>query len=92
MTLPSCLFSCIHEGGHGLYDQGLDPRYYGTPLGESLSLGFHESQSRLWENCVGRSLPFWRCFFPMLQHTFPHNWHMCLSIGFMPRLTVPPRR
>jgi carboxypeptidase Taq len=69
--LPSCLFSCIHEGGHGLYDQGLDPRYYGTPLGESLSLGFHESQSRLWENCVGRSLPFWRCFFPMLQHTFP---------------------
>ena len=39
--LPSCLFSCIHEGGHGLYDQGLDPRYYGTPLGESISLGFH---------------------------------------------------
>ena len=71
--LPSCLFSCIHEGGHGLYDQGLDPRYYGTPLGESLSLGFHESQSRLWENCVGRSLPFWRCFFPMLQHTFPQQ-------------------
>jgi carboxypeptidase Taq len=69
--LSSCLFSCIHEGGHGLYDQGLDPRYYGTPLGESLSLGFHESQSRLWENCVGRSLPFWRCFFPLLQHTFP---------------------
>lgn len=71
--LPSCLFSCIHEGGHGLYDQGLDPRYYGTPLGESLSLGFHESQSRLWENCVGRSLPFWRCFYPMLQHTFPEQ-------------------
>ncbi|MDP9132448.1 MAG: carboxypeptidase M32 [Nitrospirota bacterium] len=68
--LPSCLFSCIHEGGHGLYDQGLDPRYYGTPLGESLSLGFHESQSRLWENCVGRSHAFWRCFYPLLQHTF----------------------
>lgn len=68
--LPSCLFSCIHEGGHGLYDQGLDPRYYGTPLGESLSLGFHESQSRLWENCVGRSLAFWRCFYPILQATF----------------------
>ncbi|MBA2485141.1 MAG: carboxypeptidase M32 [Nitrospira sp.] len=71
--LPSCLFSCIHEGGHGLYDQGLDPRYYGTPLGESLSLGFHESQSRLWENCVGRSHAFWRCFYPMLQHTFPQQ-------------------
>lgn len=69
--LPVCLFSCIHEGGHGLYDQGLDPERYGTPLGEPLSLGIHESQSRLWENCVGRSLPFWRCFYPMLQQTFP---------------------
>lgn len=69
--LPSCLFSCIHEGGHGLYDQGLDSRYYGTPLGDSVSLGIHESQSRLWENCVGRSRPFWRFFYPMLQQTFP---------------------
>lgn len=68
---PACLFSCIHEGGHALYDQGLDPTYYGTPLGEALSLGIHESQSRLWENCVGRSRPFWRCFYPMLQQTFP---------------------
>ena len=41
--LQSCLFSCIHEGGHGLYDQGLDQRYYGTPLGDSVSLGIHES-------------------------------------------------
>ena len=71
--LPSCLFSCIHEGGHGLYDQGLEPERYGTPLGDSLSLGIHESQSRLWENCVGRSLPFWRCFFPMLQQLFPNQ-------------------
>jgi carboxypeptidase Taq len=71
--LPSCLFSCIHEGGHGLYDQGLEPDRYGTPLGESLSLGIHESQSRLWENCVGRSLPFWRCFYPMLQRVFPEQ-------------------
>ncbi len=69
--LPSCLFSCIHEGGHGLYDQGLDPRYYGTPLGEAVSLGIHESQSRLWENCVGRSRAFWRFFYPILQQTFP---------------------
>ena len=69
--LPACLFSCIHEGGHGLYDQGLDPRYYGTPLGDSVSLGMHESQSRLWENCVGRSWPFWRFFYPILQQTFP---------------------
>jgi carboxypeptidase Taq len=69
--LPACLFSCIHEGGHGLYDQGLDPRYFGTPLGDSVSLGIHESQSRLWENCVGRSRPFWTFFYPILQQTFP---------------------
>ncbi|NJL17041.1 MAG: carboxypeptidase M32 [Nitrospira sp.] len=71
--LQSCLFSCIHEGGHGLYDQGLDQRYFGTPLGDSVSLGIHESQSRLWENCVGRSLPFWRYFYPILQQTFHHQ-------------------
>lgn len=71
--LPACLFSCIHEGGHGLYDQGLDPARYGTPLGEALSLGIHESQSRLWENSVGRSRPFWRCFYPMLQQMFPEQ-------------------
>lgn len=69
--LPSCLFSCIHEGGHGLYDQGLPQEHYGTPLGESLSLGIHESQSRLWENNVGRSKAFWTHFFPLLQQHFP---------------------
>jgi carboxypeptidase Taq len=68
--LQSCLFSCIHEGGHGLYDQGLDTRYFGTPLGDSVSLGIHESQSRMWENCVGRSRAFWRFFYPVLQQTF----------------------
>ncbi len=71
--LQSCLFSCIHEGGHGLYDQGLDPRYYGTPLGDSVSLGIHESQSRMWENCVGRSRAFWRFFYPILQQEFHHQ-------------------
>jgi carboxypeptidase Taq len=71
--LPSCLFSCIHEGGHGLYDQGLDPAHYGTPLGDSVSLGIHESQSRMWENCVGRSRAFWRFFYPILQATFHHQ-------------------
>jgi len=71
--LQSCLFSCIHEGGHGLYDQGLDQRYFGTPLGESVSLGIHESQSRMWENCVGRSRAFWRFFYPILQQTFHHQ-------------------
>jgi carboxypeptidase Taq len=69
--LPSCLFSCIHEGGHGLYDQGLPAKHYGTPLAEAVSLGIHESQSRLWENCVGRSPAFWRYFYPKLQEIFP---------------------
>ncbi len=71
--LQSCLFSCIHEGGHGLYDQGLDQRYFGTPLGDAVSLGIHESQSRLWENCVGRSRAFWQFFYPILQQTFHHQ-------------------
>ena len=69
----SCLFSCIHEGGHGLYEQGLLPEYYGTPLGEAVSLGIHESQSRLWENSVGRSRPFWQHFFPIAQQMFPEQ-------------------
>jgi carboxypeptidase Taq len=71
--LGACLFSCLHEGGHGLYDQSLNPERYGTPLGEAVSLGIHESQSRLWENSVGRSRHFWRCFYPCLQRTFPEQ-------------------
>ncbi len=67
----SCLFSCIHEGGHGLYEQGLLAEHYGTPLGEAVSLGIHESQSRLWENAVGRSQPFWQHIFPLAQEFFP---------------------
>jgi carboxypeptidase Taq len=69
--VTSSLFSCLHEGGHGLYDQGLDPAHYGTPLGEAVSLGMHESQSRLWENCVGRSIELWRHFYPLLRQAFP---------------------
>ncbi len=68
--LLSSLFSSIHEGGHALYDQGLSLDYYGTPLSEAISLGIHESQSRLWENGIGRSGAFWRYFFPRLQKHF----------------------
>jgi carboxypeptidase Taq len=60
----------LHELGHGMYDQGLDAKHYGTPMGDSASLGVHESQSRLWENHVGRSEGFWRHFYPKLQHAF----------------------
>ncbi len=72
--LLSSLFSSIHEGGHGLYDQGLSKKYYGTPLGDSISLGIHESQSRLWENSVGRSRAFWTHFYPKLAAVFPENF------------------
>jgi carboxypeptidase Taq len=64
-------WSCIHETGHALYEQGLPPRYYGLPLGEYASLSIHESQSRLWENNVGRSLSWWRSIYPRLQAAFP---------------------
>ncbi len=69
--LRPCLFGTIHEAGHGLYEQGLDAKYERTPLGSAVSLGIHESQSRLWENVVGRSKPFWRHFLPKLKRVFP---------------------
>lgn len=65
------LYGTIHEGGHGLYEQGFLPKYYRTPLAEAVSLGVHESQSRLWENQVGRSLPFWKHYLPILKKLFP---------------------
>lgn len=68
---PACLFAVIHEGGHGLYNIGLKEDNYGTPLGESASLGVDESQSRWWETRIGKSLPFWKHFFPILQEYFP---------------------
>ena len=71
--IPGTLFGLIHEAGHGLYDQGLDPQHQGTPRGSDVSLGIHESQSRMWENLVGRSLPFWKFAFPYLQAFFPEQ-------------------
>jgi len=65
------LFGTMHETGHGLYEHQIDPSLERTPLGRGTSLGLHESQSRMWENLVGRSLPFWSFFFPRLQELFP---------------------
>ena len=65
------LFGTMHEFGHGLYEHQIDETLERTPLARGVSLGLHESQSRMWENLVGRSLPFWRRFFPRLQETFP---------------------
>jgi len=71
-TLKS-LFSTMHEYGHGLYNHQ-SPRHLGRlPTGGPASLGIHESQSRLWENLVGRSGPFWRFFYPRVQETFPEQ-------------------
>lgn len=66
----SLLWSSIHEGGHALYEQGLSANQYGLPLGAAASLAVHESQSRLWENCVGRGMHFWKYFYPQLQKSF----------------------
>ncbi|MGE5344264.1 MAG: carboxypeptidase M32 [Candidatus Omnitrophota bacterium] len=67
----SALFATIHETGHALYEQGLNPDDYGTPFGEPISYGIHESQSRLWENLVGRGTMFWHHVYPLLKDTFP---------------------
>jgi carboxypeptidase Taq len=64
-------WSCIHELGHALYEQGLPMNQYGLPLGEACSFSMHESQSRLWENQVGRGINFWQHYYPLLQQSFP---------------------
>ncbi len=69
--LNPMLFGTMHECGHALYGQGVAPELERTGLEGGASLAVHESQSRLWENLVGRSFPFWQCFYPRLQETFP---------------------
>jgi len=68
--LAPALFGTMHEAGHALYEQGINPDYARTPLGGGTSTGVHESQSRLWENLVGRSRPFWSHYYPKLQEAF----------------------
>jgi carboxypeptidase Taq len=69
----SLLWSTIHEGGHALYEQGLPESEYGLPNGAAASLAIHESQSRFWENCIGRGKDFWQYFYPKLQKYFPEQ-------------------
>ena len=71
--LPSALFGTMHEVGHALYEQGISPDLDRTGMDTGVSLGVHESQSRLWENLVGRSQSFWMHFFPKLQMVFPEE-------------------
>jgi carboxypeptidase Taq len=69
--LSPALFATLHEAGHAMYEQGIDPAYSRTPLSGGTSMGVHESQSRLWENLVGRSRTFWSFYYPRLHETFP---------------------
>jgi carboxypeptidase Taq len=69
----SSIFSCIHEGGHGIYEQNIDPKLLNTPLGTGASMGIHESQSRFYENIIGRSRNFWRRYHPVVQAVFPEE-------------------
>ncbi len=84
--LPMSLFGVMHECGHGLYEGGFEVEYTGTPMAAAVSLGIHESQSRLWENQVGRSRPFWEHFYKPLQEQFPSmrgvsldDWHFAIN-------------
>jgi carboxypeptidase Taq len=69
--LSEALFSTLHEAGHAIYEQNIAVSLEGSPLGHGASAGVHESQSRLWENMVGRSREFWKAFYPSLQKLFP---------------------
>jgi carboxypeptidase Taq len=71
--LIEALFGGIHEAGHAMYEQGLDAKWFGTPFAQAISYGVHESQSRLWENLIGRSKEFWQYYYPKLQGAFPAN-------------------
>jgi len=80
--LCEMIWSCIHEGGHALYEQGLPFDDYGLPSGEFLSLGIHESQSRLWENNAGRSYEFWKKYYPGLKAVFPGQLQNISDVQF----------
>ncbi|HEY7350365.1 MAG TPA: carboxypeptidase M32 [Ktedonobacterales bacterium] len=71
---PAALMAAIHEGGHGVYEQGSDPALARTVLAGGASMGLHESESRLWENYIGRSLPFWKYHFGLLTQAFPDTF------------------
>jgi carboxypeptidase Taq len=85
-NVGDALFSTLHEAGHALYEQGVGPDLEGTPLGHGASAGVHESQSRLWENMVGRSRAFWQHFYPLLQRTFPGAFDQVAHDTFYPAI------
>ena len=82
------LFALMHEVGHGLYEHGVDPALARTTLDTGVSLGVHESQSRLWENLVGRSEPFWSCWLPALREAMPETLGDVDLHGFLRAINV----
>jgi len=89
--LCEALFGTIHETGHALYEQAIHPDLAGTLLGQGTSAGVHESQSRLWENVIGRSRPFWTFFYPRLQEQFPRQLgHVTLDTFYQAINKVQP--
>ncbi|MEZ0334974.1 MAG: carboxypeptidase M32 [Gemmatimonadales bacterium] len=80
------ILTVLHEVGHALYEQGLDAEHFGTPMGEAASIGLHESQSRLWENFVGRSRPFWHHFLPRARGVFHETLREVKLDGFLTAL------
>jgi carboxypeptidase Taq len=88
---PAAFGGTLHEGGHALYEQGVSQTLERTFLAGGASLGIHESQSRLWENIVGKSRGFWKFFFPRLQDSFPENLsHLSLDEFFRAINRVKP--
>lgn len=88
--LGSAIFGSLHEAGHGMYEQGSPEHFDRTPLCGGVSLGVHESQSRTWENIVGRSRPFWEYFYPKLQATFPELKDKSLDVFLKAANKVKP--
>ncbi|MEM6431793.1 MAG: carboxypeptidase M32, partial [Deinococcota bacterium] len=86
--LSPALFGTMHESGHAMYEQGIAAKFQRSPLGNAASLGIHESQSRLWENLVGRSLPFWEGAYPLLQETFPKQLEAVSLADFYAAINV----
>jgi len=87
-NLYDMIWSCIHECGHALYEQGLSIEQYGLPCGEAVSLGIHESQSRFYENNIGRSLAFWELNYSKIQQTFPQQLKNVELNGFYKAVNI----
>lgn len=86
----SNIFSILHEVGHSLYEMGLPVEHWGTPLSEYVSLSIHESQSRWWETLIGRSLPFWKFYYPQLQKMLPFTKKISLDRFYRAMHKVSP--